>query len=283
MKTKITLLSLVASSLAFGQLKTPQASPLSKIEQTIGLTTISVEYSRPSKNGRNVFSDVVKLDQVWRTGANENTKFSTSDILIFDKDTLQAGEYALYTKPMKDSWKIYFYKETTNWGTPEKWEENKVALSITTPSVQLENTVETFTIQFNNLTTKSGHLSLMWDKTAISIPFQLNTVDEVVANINKIMNGPSSRDYYGAANYYFSEGMDLDQALVWMKKAVELEGERAFWMYRKLALIQAKKGAYKEAIESAQVSIEGATKVGNMNYVEMNNISIKEWKEILKK
>ena len=77
--------------------------------------------------------------------------------------------------------------------------------------------------------------------------------------------------------------MDLDQALVWMKKAVELEGERAFWMYRKLALIQAKKGAYKEAIESAQVSIEGATKVGNMNYVEMNNISIKEWKEILKK
>jgi len=283
MKTKITLLSLIATSFAFGQLKTPQASPLSKIEQTIGMTTISIEYSRPSKRGRNVFPDVVKYDEVWRTGANENTKFSTSDILIFDKDTLQAGEYALYTKPMKDSWKIYFYKETTNWGTPEKWEENKVALSITTPSVQLENTVETFTIQFNNLTTKSGHLSLMWDKTAISIPFQLNTVDEVVANINKIMNGPSSRDYYGAANYYFSEGMDLDQALVWMKKAVELEGERAFWMYRKLALIQAKKGAYKEAIESAQVSIEGATKVGNMNYVEMNNISIKEWKEILKK
>jgi len=283
MKTKITLLSLIATSFAFGQLKTPQASPLSKIEQKVGMTTISIEYSRPSKRGRNVFPDVVKYDEVWRTGANENTKFSTSDILIFDKDTLQAGEYALYTKPMKDSWKIYFYKETTNWGTPEKWEENKVALSITTPSVQLENTVETFTIQFNNLTTKSGHLSLMWDKTAISIPFQLNTVDEVVANINKIMNGPSSRDYYGAANYYFSEGMDLDQALVWMKKAVELEGERAFWMYRKLALIQAKKGAYKEAIESAQVSIEGATKVGNMNYVEMNNISIKEWKEILKK
>lgn len=283
MKTKITLLSLIATSFAFGQLKTPQASPLSKIEQKVGMTTISIEYSRPSKRGRNVFPDVVKYDEVWRTGANENTKISTSDILIFDKDTLQAGEYALYTKPMKDSWEIYFYKETSNWGTPQKWDNDKVALTITTPIEKLETTVETFTIGFNDLTTKSGHLSLMWDKTAISIPFQLNTVDEVVANINKIMNGPSSRDYYGAANYYFSEGMDLDQALVWMKKAVELEGERAFWMYRKLALIQAKKGAYKEAIESAQVSIEGATKVGNMNYVEMNNISIKEWKEILKK
>ncbi len=283
MKTKITLLSLIATSFAFGQLKTPQASPLSKIEQKVGMTTISIEYSRPSKRGRNVFPDVVKYDEVWRTGANENTKISTSDILIFDKDTLQAGEYALYTKPMKDSWEIYFYKETSNWGTPQKWDNDKVALTITTPIEKLETTVETFTIGFNDLTTKSGHLSLMWDKTAISIPFQLNTVDEVVANINKIMNGPSSRDYYGAANYYFSEGIDLDQALVWMKKAVELEGERAFWMYRKLALIQAKKGAYKEAIESAQVSIEGATKVGNMNYVEMNNISIKEWKEILKK
>ena len=283
MKTKITLLSLIATSFAFGQLKTPQASPLSKIEQKVGMTTISIEYSRPSKRGRNVFPDVVKYDEVWRTGANENTKISISDILIFDKDTLQAGEYALYTKPMKDSWEVYFYNETSNWGTPQKWDTDKVALTITTPIEKLENTVETFTIGFNDLTTKSGHLSLMWDKIAISIPFQLNTVDEVVANINKIMNGPSSRDYYGAANYYFSEGMDLDQALVWMKKAVELEGERAFWMYRKLALIQAKKGAYKEAIESAQVSIEGATKVGNMNYVEMNNISIKEWKEILKK
>lgn len=283
MKTKITLLSLVSSSLAFGQLKTPQASPLSKIEQTVGLTTISVEYSRPSKNGRNVFPDVVKLDQIWRTGANENTKFSTSDILIFDKDTLQAGEYALFTKPMKDSWKIYFYKETTNWGTPEKWEENKVALSITTPSIQLENTVETFTIQFNNLTTKSGEISLMWDKTAVSIPFSLNTSDKVVANINKVMNGPSSRDYYGAANYYFSEGMDLDQALVWMKKAVELEGEQAFWMFRKLALIQAKNGDYDNAIKSAQISIEGASKVGNMHYVEMNNVSIKDWKLLQKK
>ena len=205
MKTKITLLSLIATSFAFGQLKTPQASPLSKIEQKVGMTTISIEYSRPSKRGRNVFPDVVKYDEVCRTGANENTKISTSDILIFDKDTLQAGEYALYTKPMKDSWEVYFYNETSNWGTPQKWDTDKVALTITTPIEKLENTVETFTIGFNDLTTKSGHLSLMWDKIAISIPFQLNTVDEVVANINKIMNGPSSRDYYGAANYYFSE------------------------------------------------------------------------------
>ena len=283
MKTKVTLLALIVTSLAFGQLKTPQASPSSKIEQTVGLTTITVEYSRPSKNGRNVFPDVVKYDQVWRTGANQNTKISISDVLIFDKDTLQAGEYALYTKPMKDSWEVYFYEETKNWGTPDKWDAEKVVLTLRAPKKELKNTVETFTIGFENLTTKSGELYLMWDKTGISIPFQLNTVDKVVSVINKVMDGPSSRDYYGAANYYFSEGMNLDQALVWMKKAVELEGERAFWMYRKLALIQAEKGLYKEAIESAQVSIEGATKVGYMNYVEMNNVSIKEWKEILKK
>lgn len=283
MRKKITLVALLASSIAFGQLQTPKASPVCKLEQTVGLTTITVDYSRPSKNDRIIFGEVIKYDEIWRTGANENTTFSNSDILIFDKDTLKPGKYALYTKPMKGSWDVYFYNETTNWGTPEKWEENKVALKINVPSKEVTNVTETFTIEIENLTTKGAELSLKWDKTVISIPFTLNTNAIVEASIKKLMNGPSSRDYYAAANYYYSEKKKLPQALTWMKKAVEMEGQDAFWMYRKLALIHAELGDFKSAIEAANTSILGAEKVGNKNYIEMNKVSIQEWNLRLKK
>jgi len=283
MKAKFTLASLLFSSLAFGQVVTPKASPLCKIQQTVGLTTIEIEYHRPSKNDRVIFGDLIKFDNLWRTGANENTTISLSDILIFDKDTLQPGKYALYTKPNKDSWTIYFYKELGSWGTPEKWEVKNVAVELTKSVKVIESVVETFTIELNNLTNNSGEINLKWDKTSVAIPFTLNTSDKVVESIKKVMDGPSSRDYYSAGNYYFSEEKDLDQAIEWLKKAVELEGEKAFWMYRKLALVQAKTGDYKSAILSAQTSVEGAAKVGNVNYVEMNNASIKDWKVLLNK
>jgi len=283
MTLKITLLAFISSSLAFGQLQTPKASPTSKLEQTVGLTTITVEYSRPSKNDRIIFGDLIKFDEVWRTGANENTTITLTDLVIINHDTLKAGKYALYTKPMKDSWEVYFYSETSNWGTPEKWEEAKVALKLNVPSKQLQNSVETFTIDIQNLTTTSAEICLKWDKTAVHIPFTLTTNEKVEASIKKLMNGPSSRDYYAAANYYLGEKKELPQALTWMKKAVEMEGTSAFWMYRKLALIHAELGDYSSAIQAAKISIEGAEKASNNSYVEMNKVSITEWNLRLKK
>ena len=103
------LFSVALSTLSTAQLQTPKASPLAKFEQRVGLTDIKIEYSRPSKNERVIFGNVVPFEEIWRTGANENTKFTTSDFLIFGTDTLKAGTYAIYTKPSKESWEIIFY------------------------------------------------------------------------------------------------------------------------------------------------------------------------------
>jgi hypothetical protein len=202
------------------QITTPKASPLAKIEQKVGLADISISYSRPGKKDRVIFGEVVPFGELWRFGANENTKITSSELLIFGKDTLKAGTYAIFTKPNKDNWEVFFYTETTNWGTPDKWDEQKVALKITAPVVALGDVVENLTISIDNMHNSGAILQFSWDKTRINIPFTLNTKDKVLASIKKTMDGPTAGDYYSAASYYFQEKLDTKQALVWCAKAV---------------------------------------------------------------
>lgn len=258
------------------QITTPKASPLAKVEQKIGLADLTIQYSRPAKRARTVFGDVVPFGELWRLGANENTKITSSDNLIFGKDTLKAGTYAIFTKPSKDNWEIFFYSETTNWGTPDTWDDKKVALKLNAPVVAINDVVENLTIGFDNLQNASATLQISWDKTRVNIPFSLNTKEKVLASVKKTMDGPTANDFHQAANYYFSEKMDLKKALEWETKAVELRPE-AYWMSRLKAQIQAELGDYKGAIESAKKSIEAAEKDNDQNYVKMNKASIEEW------
>ena len=274
------LLFACAFAIIFSQLEsqitTPKASPLAKIEQKIGLADVTIQYSRPGKKDRVVFGDVVPFGEIWRLGANENTKITASDALIFGKDTLKAGTYAIYAKPSTDKWEIFFYTETTNWGTPENWDEKKVALKTITPVLLSNDIIENFTISLDNLQSAGATIQFAWDKTRVNLPFTLNTKDKVLSSIKKTMDGPTANDYHQAANYYFQEKLDFKQALIWSTKAVEMRPE-AYWMSRLKAQIQAANGDYKGAIESAKKSIETAEKDGDSNYVKMNKASIEEW------
>ena len=258
------------------QITTPKASPLAKIEQKVGLADLSISYSRPGKKDRVIFGEVVPFGEIWRFGANENTKITSSEALIIGKDTLKAGTYAIFTKPNKDMWEIYFYTEITNWGTPEKWDEQKVALKMIAPVVALNDVVENLTISFDNLHNAGATLQFSWDKTRINVPFSLNTKDKVLASIKKTMDGPAAGDYYAAASYYFQEKLDMKQALSWCSKAVEMRPE-AYWMSRLMSQLQAANSDYKGAIETAKKSIIAAEKDGDDNYVRMNKASIEEW------
>src|SRR6218665_2188533 len=169
MKTLIVALSLVFAGTAVAQLA-PQASPAAKVEQRVGLTDLTVKYSRPSKKDRTVFGDLVPFGEVWRTGANENTTFTCSDILVFGKDSLKPGTYALYTTPNKESWDLIFYKTTDNWGTPETWDDSKVVLKTNAKVNSTSWVTESFTINVTDLENDGASLQLMWDKTAVSFP-----------------------------------------------------------------------------------------------------------------
>jgi tetratricopeptide (TPR) repeat protein len=273
---------LVAALIAFGtglnaQIVAPKASPQGKIEQKIGVTDVKVEYYRPMKNNRAVFGEVVPFNEIWRTGANENTKFTCSDALVFGTDTLRAGTYALFTKPSASNWEIYFYTETSNWGLPETWDASKVALKTTVPTIALNDVVEVFTMNLDPVTNKMGQLSISWDKTRVTVPFAVPTAQKVLASIEKTMAGPSASDYHAAAEFYYKEKKDLQKAREWATKAVEMRGEDAYWMLRVKALIEAELGDYKAAIETAKKSLLAAEKGENKAYVAMNKASIEEW------
>src|SRR6478752_2813859 len=152
MKKSILMLALILGSFAIqAQVKTPQPSPRAYVSQTVGLTEVELEYSRPGAKKRIIFGDLVPFGKVWRTGANANTTISLSeDVTIGDKP-LKKGKYALYTVPKADNWEVIFYSSTDNWGTPEKWDESKVALRTLVKPEMISKPVETFTIGINNL------------------------------------------------------------------------------------------------------------------------------------
>lgn len=275
---KILVLALsIVSFTSFSQVQTPRASPLSKVEQKVGLADISISYYRPGKKDRTIFGDVVPFGELWRLGANENTKITCSENLIFGKDTLKAGTYAIFAKPNKDNWEVIFYTETSNWGTPDKFDDKKVALKVIAPVVNTNDVTETFTINFDNIQNASANLQFAWDKTKVNVPFTLNTKDKVLASIKKTIDGPTANDYHAAATYYFQEKLDMKQALEWSTKAVEMRGETAYWMTRLKSQLQAANGDYKGAIETAKKSMAAAEKDGDQNYVKMNKASIEEW------
>ncbi|MEM0518857.1 MULTISPECIES: DUF2911 domain-containing protein [Aequorivita] len=278
MKKIIFLLTAFMFSVGIqAQIQTPQPSPFQKIEQKVGLTDVTLEYSRPSMKGRTIFGELVPYNAIWRTGANANTKITFSDDVEVGGKTLKAGSYAIYTKPGAANWEVYFYSDTNNWGNPGTWEEDKVAAKATAQAYPFPIDVETFTMSFDNLKNDEATLGILWEKTYVGVPIKFNTDKTVTTNIQRVMNGPSAMDYYAAAVYYLEAGKDINQAKTWIDKSIDMNKDPKFWQLRQKSLIYAKAGDKKGAIEAAKKSLNLAKAEGNKDYVALNEKSLREW------
>ena len=259
------------------QINTPAASPSSTVKQTVGLTDVTIEYSRPSMRGRTIFGDLVPYGKIWRTGANKNTTIEFSTDVTIDGQELKAGSYAIFTTPGESSWEIVFYSDTNNWGTPQEWDDSKVAAKTTAEVYAMPMDVESFMIVIDELSNDSATLGILWEKTYVGVKFEVPTDATVMQSITKVLDGPGGNDYYAAAVYYASTGKDINKAKEWMDKAMAMTKEPAYWQLRQQSLIQAKAGDKKGAITTAKKSLAGAEAAGNMDYVKMNKDSLKEW------
>ena len=159
--------------------ETKKFSPLKSISVLLGESRLEVDYSSPSKKGRVIFGDLAPYGQVWRTGANEPTTFSTSKrIKIIDK-TLPAGTYSLWTIPNKDSWKVIFNTKIPTWGVTRvngnqtTREADHDVVTVEVPVRKLQEPVEDFSINFEKEAQgqyTQEYLSLAWDTAKIKIP-----------------------------------------------------------------------------------------------------------------
>ncbi len=278
MKFKLLALLFLLTTVSIqAQIKTPRPSPGAKIEQNVGLTDITLDYSRPSMRGRTIFGELVPFGKIWRTGANLRTKITFSTDVTIDKKELKAGTYAIFTIPNKDSWEIIFYTDYAGGGAPSELDESKVALKTSSKVSPLGFDMQTFTMAFGDMgDPDSVMLYIMWEQSEVGIKIELHTDKSVVASIDKVLAGPAAGDYYNAASYYYNTDKDLKQALEWVDKAVVMN-PKAFWMTRQKSLIQAKMGDKKGAIATAKVSIDVAKQEKNENFVKMNEKSIAEW------
>ncbi len=275
-KVVFIAIAFIASLSMQAQIQAPQPSPFSTVMQRVGLTDVTVEYSRPSMRGRTIFGNLVPFDKIWRTGANARTKITFSTDVTVGDGSLKAGSYAIFTKPSASSWDVYFYTETTGGGTPQEWDESKVAAQIRVNTMPVEMPIETFTITFDDMHSSGATLGMMWENTYVGVPFMVPSKEMTVKSIEATMGGPSANDYFSAASFYYDEGMDLNKAKEWIDKAVSMN-ENAFWMMRAQSLIYAKMGNKKGAIEAAKRSLTVAKAANNADYVKMNQDSLKEW------
>jgi hypothetical protein len=284
MRAIIFTLLLFTVNLSFSQINTPRVSPASEVEQMVGLTEIEIEYSRPSMRGREVFGNLVPFGKVWRTGADNSTKISFDTDVIISGKTIQSGTYSIFSIPNKESWEIIFYSDVELWGVPRDWSENKIVFSsmFDVKKLKKSNTVETFTISFNDLTNNDVNMSISWENTSVDIKIEVPTRSMVESDINKVLSdNPKSSDYYAAAVFYRQENINLDKALKWMNKAIEMNESPRFWQYRQQSLIMAANDKFADAVDAAKKSLNLAIEADNQDYIKMNRESIAEWSKKL--
>ena len=267
-----TLISLGASAQA---LRTPAPSPAETIKQEFALSNIELSYSRPAKKNRVIFGSLVPFGKVWRTGANGATTITFGDDVTIGGTTIKAGKYGILSIPEAKEWTIIITKQL-DVTSPAAYKEDQDVVRVKVATKKLPYTIENFSIMFNNLTSNTCDLVIMWDKTMVSLPISTEVDSKVMAQIEAAMK-QSNPPYFNAALYYLTNGKDLNQALEWFNKAEE-QNPKAFWVVHQKANCLAKLGKKADAIATAQKSITLAKEAKNDDYVKLNEDLIKSLK-----
>ncbi|MGN6616629.1 MAG: DUF2911 domain-containing protein [Ilyomonas sp.] len=256
------------------QLNMPQASPTQTIIQNFGVGKIVLEYSRPSIKGRQIFqqnSELAPLGKVWRTGANNATKIIFDNPVTIGGKQLDSGTYAIFTVPGQKEWTVIINKGADKSGTDYD-EKNDVA-RFTVASQKTSSPVETFTMQFGNITAESCDLHLKWANTDVRVPITTNIKDKLRAQIESALQS-DKKPYWQAANFYYEMDKNYSKALENVNSALQ-NNDDAFYMHLLKARIEKALGDKAAAKASAQKCITTATAAKNDDYVRMANELIK--------
>lgn len=263
---------LLTSLCGYSQIETPAPSPLATLQQKVGLVDVEITYSRPGKKDRVIFGELVPYGEMWRTGANASTKIKFGEDVTFGGQEVPAGEYALYLIPAEGEteWTVVVHKNLEHWGIGDYKEEEDLVRFTIKPR-KISETVETMTFEFSTFTSTGANLSFYWENTLLSIPIRVNTEEVVMAQIDEVMGEPSAGDYRKAAVYYQENGKDMEKALVWITKAVELKPEAFWYLYNKASILH-DLGKKKEAKAAATKSMEMAkvAENGDYGYIKKN-------------
>ncbi len=155
------------------QKNTKRHSPEATARYAEGGMEMQVKYCRPYKKGRQIFGGLVPYDQVWRTGANEATTFTTTQAIRFGGTPVEPGTYTLWTIPGPENWQVILNSKRYGWGVTWGGEASRDAqhdvAKVSVPVQVQEPGLEQFTIDFRKAPLA---LTLAWDQVHVEVPIE---------------------------------------------------------------------------------------------------------------
>ncbi|MEP6848801.1 MAG: DUF2911 domain-containing protein [Acidobacteriota bacterium] len=243
------LIMVCAVTAASAQLRLPRPSQDASVKQTVGVTDITITYSRPAIKGRTIFADapasmaarakgeatldnqndrqkgepIVPYGHVWRTGANEATQFVVTDDVTINGQKLAAGGYSLHTIPGKDEWTIVFNGTANQWGS-FSYDPAKDTLRVKTKPVWVNDSQELMSFFIEPAGDNAATVNIRWDK--VSVPFTV-AVDVPTTTLSKarvaVANAKPDdwRTPFQAAGFANQNG-DKDDAAKWIDQSLKV-------------------------------------------------------------
>ena len=213
---------------------------------------------------------MIPYGEIWRTGASDCSTISFNDEVTIGGKKIAKGKYSLFSIPNVEQWTIIINTDTTLHGA-SGYDEKKDVHRFTVKPEKSARFYETFTIELADIMKDNGMIYLIWENTIAKFEIQSNAKERIMADIdNKInkLKTENSKLYYQAAEYYYNQRMELDQANNWIAKAVKMEPENFYYPNLQAKILETQ-GKFAEAIPVAQKAVILAKK-GNMTQTATN-------------
>lgn len=274
MKFRVPLvLAAALAAPAFAQFEAPQPSPKATLTQRVGLTDVTVSYSRPSVKGRAIWGELVPLDKVWRTGANAATTITFSDDVTVEGQKLAAGTYALFTIPGKDEWTVIFNDDTKLWGETD-YDAAKDALRVKAKP-QASEMVESLSIGFPSVGSTSAVLAIAWEKVRVPVTVGV----DVDAKMRKSIAAAEATSWQApmmAARYWFDQKTNREEAWKLLEKSIATN--RNYVNVSRKARVLADEGKLSEAVKAGEEALSLAKADPAKPNVAAFEKTVGEWK-----
>jgi len=237
--------------------KIPRPSQHAVVTQTVGLTDVTITYSRPRVKGRTIWGALVPYDKVWRTGANEATMISFSDDVTINGQKLPKGTYSLHTIPEPDEWTIIFNSVADQWGS-YSYDQSKDTLRVKSKAQPAEFR-EWLTFDFPAVSNDSATVAMRWGGIAVPFTIGTNTTATVLANLRASTSAAAADDWqtsYRAATFAYDNKMDSD-ATRWIEQSLKAkETMNNLWLR---AQMYQRAGNKADAVRTGELALSKKT------------------------
>ncbi|HEX7318446.1 MAG TPA: DUF2911 domain-containing protein [Pyrinomonadaceae bacterium] len=310
MKSPKKLLPLAAATLfafaSFAQaqgVRLPRPSQKASVMQTIGVTDVTITYSRPGVKGRKIWGDppvgatagtatlddararpkdavIVPYGHVWRAGANEATTFTVTDDVLVNGQPLKAGTYSLHAIPGPAEWTIIFNGDPGQWGS-FSYDEKKDVLRVKAKPEPAAESQEWLAYQIEPTGDAAARVNIRWEK--LTVPFTVEVKDVPALTLSKARDAVAAakaddwQTPLQAANYMLNNKLDLGQALTWADQSIK--ARENFNNLNLRARILAAQGKTAEAVATGEKALQvGRAANANAQALAAFEKTLGEWK-----